>query len=34
MKKIRDCVGDPNVDVENPVLKKEQDAQVGASNTM
>ncbi|KAL1329514.1 hypothetical protein HN51_046633 [Arachis hypogaea] len=29
VKKIRDCVGDPNLDAENPVLKKEQDAQIG-----
>ncbi|KAI9074291.1 hypothetical protein K1719_043118 [Acacia pycnantha] len=29
MKRIKDCVGDPNADVENPVLKAEQDAQIG-----
>lgn len=29
LKKIKDCVGDPHADVENPVLKAEQDAQVG-----
>jgi len=28
LKKIKDCVGDPHADVENPVLKAEQDAQV------
>ncbi|MQL69859.1 hypothetical protein Taro_002145 [Colocasia esculenta] len=26
-KKIEDCMGDPNADSENPVLKQEQDAQ-------
>lgn len=29
LKKIKDCVGDPNANVENPVLKAEQEAQVG-----
>ncbi|KAE9591936.1 putative EGF-like calcium-binding domain, PA domain, complement Clr-like EGF [Lupinus albus] len=29
LKKIKDCVGDPHADVENPVLKAEQDAQIG-----
>jgi hypothetical protein len=29
LKKIKDCVGDPHADVDNPVLKAEQDAQVG-----
>jgi len=29
LKKIKDCVGDPLADVENPVLKAEQEAQVG-----
>ncbi|XP_050939491.1 vacuolar-sorting receptor 3-like isoform X1 [Cucumis melo] len=28
-KKIEKCMGDPNADTENPVLKEEQDAQVG-----
>ncbi|GMJ05585.1 vaculolar sorting receptor 3, VACUOLAR SORTING RECEPTOR 3, binding protein of 80 kDa 2;2 [Hibiscus trionum] len=28
-KKIEKCMGDPHVDSENPVLKEEQDAQVG-----
>ncbi|KAE8687695.1 Vacuolar-sorting receptor 1 [Hibiscus syriacus] len=28
-KKIENCMGDPNVDADNPVLKEEQDAQVG-----
>ncbi|XP_058069871.1 vacuolar-sorting receptor 3-like [Magnolia sinica] len=28
-KKIEKCMGDPNADSENPVLKEEQDAQVG-----
>eukprot|EP00262_Sarcandra_glabra_P000066 TRINITY_DN10090_c0_g1_i1.p1 TRINITY_DN10090_c0_g1~~TRINITY_DN10090_c0_g1_i1.p1 ORF type:complete len:626 (+),score=90.29 TRINITY_DN10090_c0_g1_i1:130-2007(+) len=28
-KKIEQCMGDPNADSENPVLKEEQDAQVG-----
>ncbi|KAL2330570.1 hypothetical protein Fmac_018151 [Flemingia macrophylla] len=27
--KIKDCVGDPHADVENPVLKAEQAAQIG-----
>ena len=31
VKKIKDCVGDTHTDVENPVLKAEQDAQVGLS---
>ncbi|XP_030942422.1 vacuolar-sorting receptor 3-like [Quercus lobata] len=29
IKKIDDCMGDPHADSENPVLKEEQDAQVG-----
>ncbi|RDY06901.1 Vacuolar-sorting receptor 2 [Mucuna pruriens] len=29
LKKIKDCVGDTHADVENPVLKAEQDAQIG-----
>ncbi|RWR79051.1 vacuolar-sorting receptor 1-like protein isoform X1 [Cinnamomum micranthum f. kanehirae] len=29
LKKIDKCMGDPNADVENPVLKAEQDAQIG-----
>ncbi|KAJ7950128.1 vacuolar sorting receptor-like 1 [Quillaja saponaria] len=29
LKKIKACVGDPEADVENPVLKAEQDAQIG-----
>lgn len=29
LKKIKDCIGDPQADVDNPVLKAEQDAQVG-----
>jgi hypothetical protein len=29
MNKIKDCIGDLNADVENPILKAEQDAQVG-----
>ncbi|XP_020237450.1 vacuolar-sorting receptor 1 [Cajanus cajan] len=29
IKKIERCMGDPNADSENPVLKEEQDAQVG-----
>ncbi|XP_039035173.1 vacuolar-sorting receptor 3-like [Hibiscus syriacus] len=29
VKQIEQCMGDPNVDAENPVLKEEQDAQVG-----
>ncbi|MBA0698693.1 hypothetical protein Goari_000392, partial [Gossypium aridum] len=28
-KKIEKCMGDPNADADNPVLKEEQDAQVG-----
>lgn len=28
IKKIERCMGDPNADSENPVLKEEQDAQV------
>nr|KJB12291.1 hypothetical protein B456_002G010300 [Gossypium raimondii] len=28
-KKIEKCMGDPDADMENPVLKEEQDAQVG-----
>ncbi|KAJ1384214.1 PA domain [Sesbania bispinosa] len=29
LKKIKDCVGDPHADVENPVLKAEQEVQIG-----
>ncbi|PIA37441.1 hypothetical protein AQUCO_03000192v1 [Aquilegia coerulea] len=29
LKKIDQCIGDPEADVENPVLKAEQDAQIG-----
>ncbi|CAN1141434.1 Vacuolar-sorting receptor 3 [Linum perenne] len=29
MKKIEKCMGDPDADADNPVLKEEQDAQVG-----
>lgn len=28
LRKIKDCVGDPQADADNPVLKAEQDAQV------
>lgn len=28
VKKIDQCIGDPEADVDNPVLKAEQDAQV------
>lgn len=28
LKKINKCIGDPDADEENPVLKSEQDAQV------
>lgn len=28
LKKINKCIGDPDADEENPVLKAEQDAQV------
>lgn len=28
LKKINECIGDPDADKENPVLKAEQDAQV------
>ena len=28
-KKIEKCMGDPNADSDNPLLKEEQDAQVG-----
>lgn len=31
MKKIEKCMGDPNADSDNPVLKEEQDAQVFVS---
>jgi hypothetical protein len=31
IKKIEKCMGDPNADSENPVLKEEQDAQVFVS---
>ena len=30
LKKIENCVGDPSADVDNPVLKAEQDAQVNS----
>ncbi|KAF3327362.1 vacuolar-sorting receptor 1-like protein [Carex littledalei] len=29
LKKINECIGDPDADKENPVLKAEQDAQIG-----
>ncbi|CAI9764430.1 unnamed protein product [Fraxinus pennsylvanica] len=29
LKKIEKCMGDPNTDSDNPVLKEEQDAQIG-----
>ena len=29
LKKIKDCVGDTHAEVENPILKAEQDAQIG-----
>ncbi|XP_038903802.1 vacuolar-sorting receptor 1-like isoform X2 [Benincasa hispida] len=29
LNKIKDCIGDPGADVENPILKAEQDAQIG-----
>lgn len=29
LKEIDECIGDPNADVENPVLKAEQEAQIG-----
>ncbi|KAM0941161.1 putative EGF-like calcium-binding domain, PA domain, Thioredoxin-like superfamily [Dioscorea sansibarensis] len=29
IRKVNDCVGDPDADKENPVLKAEQDAQIG-----
>ncbi|KAJ0985414.1 hypothetical protein J5N97_003770 [Dioscorea zingiberensis] len=29
IRKVNDCVGDPEADKENPVLKAEQDAQIG-----
>ncbi|PWA79082.1 VACUOLAR SORTING RECEPTOR 2 [Artemisia annua] len=32
VKKIRECVGDTEADVENPVLKAEQEAQIGKGN--
>lgn len=32
MKKIEKCMGDPNADADNPVLKEEQEAQVSISN--
>ena len=28
VKKVDECIGDPEADVDNPVLKAEQDAQV------
>lgn len=28
LNKIKECIGDPEADVENPILKAEQDAQV------
>ena len=30
LKKIKDCIGDPKADIDNPVLKAEQDAQVSS----
>eukprot|EP00897_Mesotaenium_endlicherianum_P008556 jgi/Mesen1/7729/ME000407S06957 len=32
VRRIRDCVGDPTKDVENPLLKAEQEAQVGTGD--
>lgn len=32
LKEIDKCIGDPTVDVENPVLKAEQDAQIGKNS--
>lgn len=29
LKKVDECIGDPDADVENPVLKAEQEAQIG-----
>ncbi|KAH0461270.1 hypothetical protein IEQ34_008845 [Dendrobium chrysotoxum] len=29
LKKINDCIGDPEADEDNPILKAEQDAQIG-----
>lgn len=29
IKKVDECIGDPDADVENPVLKEEQEAQIG-----
>lgn len=29
VKEVEKCVGDPNADVDNPILKAEQDAQIG-----
>jgi len=29
LNKVKYCIGDPNANAENPVLKAEQDAQVG-----
>lgn len=31
LKNIEKCMGDPNADSDNPVLKEEQDAQVSIS---
>jgi len=28
LKKVKDCVGDPDANVDNPVLNNEQDSQV------
>ncbi|KAK7277077.1 hypothetical protein RIF29_18227 [Crotalaria pallida] len=32
LKKVKDCMGDTRADVENPILKGEQDAQIGKGN--
>ncbi|KAK6945989.1 PA domain [Dillenia turbinata] len=32
LKKIENCMGDPDADSENPVLKEEQDAQIGTGS--
>lgn len=34
VKKIDECIGDPEADVDNPVLKAEQDAQVRSIKIM
>lgn len=31
VKKVQKCVGDPEADEDNPILKAEQDTQVGLS---